>query len=130
MVSVDKNKCIGCGLCSSLCEEVFEMKDGKAHVKKGKEKSNDSDLPSNRGKLIVDATVAPADIKFPTDLNLLDDARKKCEAVIDAQSAGYSSADPEQGVLQQGKIASLLHQCQRHFHQRIAVALIVAPLPP
>lgn len=39
MVSVNKKTCIGCGLCSSLCEEVFEMKDGKAHVKKGKEKS-------------------------------------------------------------------------------------------
>lgn len=39
MVSVDKKKCIGCGLCSSICEEVFEMKDMKAHVKKGKEKS-------------------------------------------------------------------------------------------
>ena len=39
MVSIDKKLCIGCGLCSSLCEEVFELKDGKAYVKKGKEKS-------------------------------------------------------------------------------------------
>lgn len=34
MVSVDKEKCIGCGLCASICEEVFEMgDDGKAQVK-------------------------------------------------------------------------------------------------
>lgn len=39
MVSVDKETCIGCGLCESICEQVFEMKDGKAHVKKGQEKS-------------------------------------------------------------------------------------------
>ena len=39
MVSVNKEKCIGCGACVSVCEEVFEMKDGKAIVKKGKEKS-------------------------------------------------------------------------------------------
>lgn len=39
MVSVDKKKCIGCGACAATCEEVFEMKDGKAAVKKGKEKS-------------------------------------------------------------------------------------------
>jgi len=33
-VSVDKEKCIGCGLCASMCPEVFELKDdGKAHVK-------------------------------------------------------------------------------------------------
>ena len=38
MVKVDKEKCIGCGLCSSLCEEVFEMKDDmKAHVKANKD---------------------------------------------------------------------------------------------
>ena len=41
MVSVDKEKCIGCGLCSSTCPEVFEMgEDGKAHVKEGKEDSD------------------------------------------------------------------------------------------
>lgn len=34
MVKVDKEKCIGCGLCESICPEVFEMKDdGKAHIK-------------------------------------------------------------------------------------------------
>jgi ferredoxin len=43
MVTIDKNKCIGCGACASICEAVFEMKDdGKAHVKKGQEKSKDS----------------------------------------------------------------------------------------
>ena len=32
---------------------------------------------ANHGKLIVDATCAPADISYPTDLNLLNEARKK-----------------------------------------------------
>ena len=39
MVSVDEGKCIGCGSCASVCEESFEMKDGKAHVKAGSEKA-------------------------------------------------------------------------------------------
>lgn len=31
--SVDKEACIGCGLCPSICEAVFEMDgDGKATV--------------------------------------------------------------------------------------------------
>lgn len=32
--TVDKDTCIGCGLCPSVCPEVFEMDDdGKAKVK-------------------------------------------------------------------------------------------------
>ncbi|MCX7661536.1 MAG: ferredoxin [Candidatus Omnitrophica bacterium] len=33
-VSVDRDKCVGCGLCEQSCPEVFEIKDdGVAHVK-------------------------------------------------------------------------------------------------
>ncbi len=38
MARVDKEKCIGCGLCANICAEVFEMSnDGKAKVKAQKE---------------------------------------------------------------------------------------------
>ena len=39
MVSVNQQACIGCGACAATCGQVFEMKDGKSHVKKGQEKS-------------------------------------------------------------------------------------------
>ncbi len=33
-ISIDKEKCIGCGACVSLCPAVFELgNDGKAQVK-------------------------------------------------------------------------------------------------
>ena len=32
-ISVDKDKCIGCGACVSICGATFDMKDGKAVVK-------------------------------------------------------------------------------------------------
>jgi ferredoxin len=33
-VSVDKDLCIGCGLCADLCSNVFQLEDdGKAGVK-------------------------------------------------------------------------------------------------
>ena len=41
-----------------------------------------ADLP-NKGKLIMDATVAPQHITFPTDLKLLSAARRKSEQLID-----------------------------------------------
>ncbi|HEY8659908.1 MAG TPA: transposase [Hanamia sp.] len=37
----------------------------------------------NKGKLLMDATVAPQNITFPTDLKLLNAARKKSEQLID-----------------------------------------------
>ena len=38
MVSVNKEKCIGCGLCASVCSEVFEMTDdNKAKIKAQKD---------------------------------------------------------------------------------------------
>jgi hypothetical protein len=43
-----------------------------------------NDSPSNKGKMIVDATCTPADIAYPTDLSLLNEAREKSEEIIDA----------------------------------------------
>ena len=37
-IELEREKCIGCGACVSVCDEVFEMgKDGKARVKAQKE---------------------------------------------------------------------------------------------
>ena len=53
-----------------------------------KEKADDDENkkgggPSNRGKLLVDATCAPADISFPTDLKLINNASERSEHMID-----------------------------------------------
>jgi len=42
----------------------------------------DEPLPP-KGQLLLDATCVPADIKYPTDLNLLNEAREKTEEIID-----------------------------------------------
>ena len=39
---------------------------------------------TNQGDLILDATCAPVDIQYPTDLRLLNEAREHTEAMIDA----------------------------------------------
>ncbi|HEY6505657.1 MAG TPA: IS5 family transposase [Chitinophagaceae bacterium] len=53
------------------------------------------DPPANKGDLIVDATACPQDISYPTDLNLLNDAREKSEKLIDILYAKIKSADEE-----------------------------------
>jgi IS5 family transposase len=50
---------------------------------------DDDDTPSNQGKLIVDATCTPADVAYPTDLNLLNEAREKTEEMIDLMHAPF-----------------------------------------
>jgi len=43
----------------------------------------ESKEPENMGTLIVDATCAPEDMRFPHDVTLLDEARRKTERIID-----------------------------------------------
>jgi len=43
----------------------------------------DDHTSGNRGKLIIDATCAPADIRYPTDIGLVNEAREKSERIID-----------------------------------------------
>ncbi|UJF31652.1 IS5 family transposase [Paenibacillus hexagrammi] len=42
-----------------------------------------AEAPLHQGKLLLDATCAPADMAYPTDLSLLNDAREKLEIIID-----------------------------------------------
>lgn len=46
-----------------------------------------SEEDPNQGVLLLDATCAPADVAYPTDLNLLNEAREKLEEIIDTLHA-------------------------------------------
>lgn len=51
------------------------------------DKKGDDELPgdgnANKGELLLDATVSPQDIAYPTDLNLLNEARQISDKIID-----------------------------------------------
>jgi IS5 family transposase len=75
---------------ADVLNRVNEVIVQKAVKKSGKDDndkpaggSGSIDEPSNKGKLLMDATCAPADIAFPTDLKLLNAAREKSEKIID-----------------------------------------------
>lgn len=59
------------------------------------------------GSLIIDATCAPADITFPTDLKLLNHAREITERVIDALHAPHAGTQP--------KPRTYRERARRHF---------------
>ena len=47
------------------------------------DQNSKSTEPKNKGRVLYDATACPQDIAYPTDLDLLSDARKKSEELID-----------------------------------------------
>ncbi len=68
----------------NINEKIFKAgrKDKDDPPPAGGSKKNKKKI-KNKGKLIIDATCAPADIRYPTDLSLLNEAREKTEAIID-----------------------------------------------
>ena len=55
----------------------------KTNTKKDDDESNHPTDSGNGGTLIVDATCAPSDIRFPQDVSLLNEARENAEQIID-----------------------------------------------
>jgi len=53
----------------------------------GSTKSKQNQPPHHQGKLMLDATCAPSDITYPTDIGLLNKAREKLEGIIDTLHA-------------------------------------------
>jgi hemerythrin len=72
-----------------VIEKSEQIKPHQARIKcKGKPENQDDGTKSpegnaNRGTLKVDATVADQEIKFPTDVNLLNTSRENLERIID-----------------------------------------------
>lgn len=70
-------------------ESINNSSENKSDTSTEKSEENGSDIEPkpektlHYGRMITDATACPQDIAFPTDVNLLNDARKKTEYLID-----------------------------------------------
>ena len=65
--------------------------DGKELPSPGKSgDAGDSEEPANKGTLTLDATCAPANIRYPQDISLLNEAREKLEAILYRFCKSYS----------------------------------------
>ena len=58
-------------------------------------KNVSAELAPNQGKLLLDATCTPADVAYPTDLSLLNEAREKLEHFIDLLHAPLRGIEPK-----------------------------------
>jgi hypothetical protein len=79
---------LGVEAFEKMTRAFIERVEAVEKSKAPKLEKKDQDLPvkdedRREGKLILDATVAPQDIRFPTDLDLLNEAREHTERIID-----------------------------------------------
>jgi len=87
---VEFRKRLGMDNLNAINEKIVALKT-RLETSKNDSKPSDSDKKppenntgsDNRGRVIFDATACPQDIAYPTDLNLLSDAREKSEELID-----------------------------------------------
>jgi hypothetical protein len=70
-------------ILQEINERIHEEQIKKNEKPKQKTKENENAEGKNKGKLIVDASCTPADIRYPTDVSLLNEAREKTEEIID-----------------------------------------------
>lgn len=72
-------------LTPEVLGEINEMIITKAQPPKQEKKNDDDDQDSNNGgTMIIDATCAPSNIRYPQDTALLNEARESAEKLIDA----------------------------------------------
>lgn len=70
-------------LTPEILGEINEMIIQKAETEERSDEDDNTTPPSNSGTMIVDATCAPSQIKYPQDTELLNEAREITEIVID-----------------------------------------------
>ena len=88
---VEFRKRLGMENVNAINERIISIKTGIESARRatisGPEKDTISDdddhEPENKGRVIFDATACPQDIAYPTDLNLLSEAREMTEKMID-----------------------------------------------
>jgi hypothetical protein len=79
-------KRLGVSEFNAMSDELIKKALGKTFSKKETSNKDIDQNPTpskNKGKLKLDATVADAHIKYPTDVDILNDSREKAESIID-----------------------------------------------
>jgi hypothetical protein len=76
-------------ICADIVNKINQeivRRIGEASTSSSEKKNTEeqTNQPKNRVKLILDASCAPADISYPTDLGLLNQARIQTEKIIDS----------------------------------------------
>lgn len=92
---VEFRKRLGIEQINAINNRIAKIKQDLEIKKQAKSKNKDQSNQdkkeiTHKGSLITDATACPQDIAYPTDIDLLNDAREKSEELIDVLFAASS----------------------------------------
>ena len=80
-------------------------------------------LPDNEGTLILDASCAPVNIRYPQDISLLNEAREKLETIIYRFHKAYGLALPRRYSKRARKEYLAFAKSKKHTAKKIRKAL-------
>lgn len=66
-----------------IVQDANAQKEKEAESKDDDSSDDHSGSNGNRGTMIVDATCAPSNIRYPQDVSLLNEARENAEKLLD-----------------------------------------------
>lgn len=75
-------KRISLEIINKINEEIVKLAQDESLNQKEEEKEEKQEI-KNKGQLMLDASVTPADIAYPTDLGLLNKGRENLEKIFD-----------------------------------------------
>ena len=88
---MEVNECL---LESANQEKDDDDDDSKPDSSGPSDNTSNPEKNTNKGTLILDATCAPSNIRYPQDYSLLNEAREKLEKIIDRFCKDYSLLKP------------------------------------
>ena len=81
-------------ILGKINEMIIEQKEGPKKPDQPNQGKQEEELPKNQGTMIVDATCAPSQIKYPQDTELLNEAREKLEKMVDEMHDPHEGKKP------------------------------------
>lgn len=79
--------------------------------------------PSNEGTLILDASCAPVNIRYPQDVSLLNEAREKLETILYRFHKSYGLVLPRRYARKARKEYLAFAKCKKHTTKKIRKAI-------
>ena len=95
----------------------------KYNRKKGNDDKEKEAAVKNKGRLKIDASVSPQDIRYPTDTSLLNEAREKTEKIIDWLSMKLNIKKPR--IYRRKARKDFLAFSKKRKHSKSSVRLAV-----